>query len=189
MFIKGFNKDLKGYGGFQFKVGEVYSTEQEHPWDWFNYGDKASTTLCFYHEVDSRFCEVQPLGKIYKLRQRDSIRITAHSSNSLRIIRELSREEVYAMLIKENCPWWLTNLLMPPFEVMVQYGNRIRGKWVIQEIIKDRDDFTLEQKYTLLPKKYHRKARYHDMTMALLKKHHMQSDGLIQQSHQAAGGN
>ncbi|NCB28113.1 MAG: hypothetical protein EOM62_22085, partial [Bacteroidia bacterium] len=87
MFIKAFNKDLKGYGGFQFAVGETYTTEEPHPWDWFHYGDKASTTLCFYHKPDSRFCEVQPLGKIYKMRQRDCIRITAHSSNSLKIVR------------------------------------------------------------------------------------------------------
>ena len=127
MFIKAFNKDLKGYGGFQFAVGETYTTEQEHPWDWFHYGDKASTTLCFYHKPDSRFCEVQPLGKIYKMRQRDCIRITAHSSNSLKIVRELSRDEVYAMLLQENCPWWLTNCLMPPFEVMAKYGKSIRG--------------------------------------------------------------
>ena len=171
MFIKAFNKDLKGYGGFQFAVGETYTTEQEHPWDWFHYGDKASTTLCFYHKPDSRFCEVQPLGKIYKMRQRDCIRITAHSSNSLKIVRELSRDEVYAMLLQENCPWWLTNCLMPPFEVMAQYGNRLRGKWMIREIIKDRDDFTLEQKYALLPKKYHAKARYHDMTLSIIKQH------------------
>jgi len=28
-----------------------------------------------------------------------------------------------------------------------------------------------EQKYALLPKKYHAKARYHDMTLAIIKQH------------------
>lgn len=186
MFIKAFDKDLRGCERFQFEVGVTYTTEDDNPAVWFHYAGRASAALCFYRQVDTRFCIVEPLGRIHKRPHHMFIPLTIHATDSIRIVAELSRDEVYRMLLEENCPFWLTNILRPPFEVMARYGKRIRGRYVIREIIKNRDDFTLEQKFALLPKKYHKNAQYHDMTMAVIMQRQKRAEELTRLA--ACGG-
>lgn len=63
MYIKAFDKDLRGSESFQFEVGKTYTTKADNPVVWFHYGDKATTALCFYPKEDTRFCIVEPLGE------------------------------------------------------------------------------------------------------------------------------
>jgi hypothetical protein len=83
------------------------------------------------------------------------VTVKSFATDAIRIVRELSRDEVCRLLLEENCPWWLINRLRPPFEVMLQYGNCLRGTFAIREILTTRHDFTIEQHLALLPKKHH----------------------------------
>ena len=161
VYYKAFDKDLRGYNGFQFEVGTTYISGKCDSSRWFHYSHFLRVTLCYYLKPDSRFCIVEPLGR----RQRFSSNLNSQgcfwTTQELRIVRELNRDEVYEILLKEHCPFWLTNMLSPPFKVLLQYGKRIRGNDV-NEIIQTRDDFTLEQKKALIPKKYHRRAEIHE---------------------------
>lgn len=155
MFIKAIDKDLKGSESFQFEVGKTYTTKADNPVVWFHYGDKATTALCFYPKEDTRFCIVEPLGRTHTRYHHQFVTVKSHATDAIRIVRELSRDEVCRLLLEENCPWWLINRLKPPFEVMLQYGNCLRGTFAVREILTTRHDFTIEQHLALLPKKHH----------------------------------
>ncbi len=155
MFIKAFDKDLRGSESFQFEVGKTYTTKADNPVVWFHYGDKATTALCFYPKEDTRFCIVEPLGRTHTRYHHRCVTVKSFATDTIRIVRELSRDEVCRLLLEENCPWWLANRLRPPFAVMAQYGNCLRGAFAVREILTTRHDFTIEQHLVLLPKKHH----------------------------------
>ncbi len=161
MYYKAFDKDLRGYNGFQFEVGKTYTHERRDSWRWFHYSHYLRVTLWYYANPDSRFCIVEPQGMRQIFHSYVVVRGSYWTTPKIRIVRELSREEVYEILFKEHTPFWLMNILKPPFEVLQQYGKRIRGNDV-DEIIQTRDDFTLEQIKALIPKKHHHRAEVHE---------------------------
>ena len=169
MYYKAFDKDLRGYNGFQFEVGKTYVHENDDSWHWFHYSHFLRVGLYYYTHPDSRFCIVEPQGMRQRFCSNVGIRGNYWTTQKIRIVRELSREEVYEILFKEHTPFWLMNILKPPFEVLQQYGKRIRGKDVA-EIIETRYDFTLEQKKALIPKKYHRRAEIHEKVKEIREK-------------------
>jgi hypothetical protein len=155
MYIKAFDKDLKGSESFQFEVGKTYTTKADNPVVWFHYGDKATTALCFYPKEDTRFCIVEPLGRTHTRYHHRCVTVKSFATDAIRIVRELSHDEVCRLLFEEHCPWWLANYLKPPFEVMAKYGNSLRGELAVSEILTKRSDLTVDQHLALLPKKHH----------------------------------
>ena len=160
-YYKAFDKDLRGFNGFQFEVGKTYTHENDDSWRWFHYSHVLRVTFWYYSNPDSRFCVVESQGRRQRFCSNVGIRGNYWTTQKIRIVRELSRDEVYEILFKEHTPFWLMNMLKPPFEVLQQYGKRIRGNDV-NEIIQTRDDFTLKQKKALIPKKYHRRAEIYE---------------------------
>ena len=88
MYIKGFDKDLK-CRGMQFEVGKIYETgasddELECCTDTVIHFCESLRDVHGYYcaDVDNRFCEVEPLGKVVK--EDDKL-----GTNKIRIVREI----------------------------------------------------------------------------------------------------
>ena len=162
VYYKAFDKGLRGYNGFQFEVGKTYTHEDDDSWRWFHYSHVLRVTFWYYAHPDSRFCIVESQGMRQRFHSNVGVYGNYWTTPKIRIVRELSRDEVYEILFKEHTPFWIMNILKPPFEVLLQYGKRIRGDCVFDEIVRQRDDFTLKQKKALIPKKYHRRAEIHE---------------------------
>lgn len=152
MFVKAFNADMTGYGGYPFAIGKEYESKTSDSWNWFHYTDKLTTALNFYAKPDVRFCEVEPLGEIRRFT--DTMHGRYYTTNKLCIVREISRKEAFAMLSEEQCPIWRLECLEPPYEVLICYRAQLRGSLCYKVLMHC--DLTAEQKESLLPKKYHR---------------------------------
>jgi hypothetical protein len=158
MYYKGFDANLCGYHDYPFEVGRTYSTDIDDTWSWYHYTRYISATINYF-EGDMRICEVEPLGETRRFRDAlDGFGKGYFTTNKLRIVRELSRDEVFDILLAEKCPLFLIKKLNPPFEVLMQYKNQIRGDrchWILSMA-----HLTDEQKRDLLPKVWHRYIRY-----------------------------
>ena len=93
MYIKGFDKDLK-CRGMQFEVGKVYDTgasddELECCTDTVIHFCESLRDVHEYYNANgnSRFCEVEPLGKVFK--EDDKL-----GTNKIRIVREIVGDEL-----------------------------------------------------------------------------------------------
>lgn len=159
MYYKGFDANLRGYGNYSFEVGKTYSTDNDDPWLWYHYARYASATI-IHVKKDIRICEIEPLGETRKYSsQLDGFGKGYYTTNKIRIIRELSRDEVFQTLLTEECPFSLIKKLNPPFEVLIQYKKQIRGTRC--NCILAMNHLTNEQKMKLLPKVWHRYIHYY----------------------------
>ena len=158
MYYKGFDGNLCGYGDYPFEIGRTYATDTDDTWSWYHYTKYASATINYF-ENGMRICEVEPLGEIKVFRDAlDGYGKGYFTTNKIRILRELPREEIFDTLISERCPLFLIQKLNPPFEVLMQYKTHIRGERC--RIILQMNYLTDEQKMMLLPKAWHRYIRF-----------------------------
>lgn len=152
MYFKACTKDLTGYGGFQFEIGKTYSTDDLDDWRWFHYTKYLAQTLRYYHEPDTRFLEVTPLGNRQHFVTGDT---NYWTTNLLQIVRELTREEVYERLLAEKCSFYDLCHLHPPYEVLKKALPR-RLSFTVKQMIAAQPNLTLEQKKDLLPASWHK---------------------------------
>lgn len=157
MYYKGFNGNLCGFDDYRFEIGRTYTTDIDDNWSWFHYTKYASATINYFQE-DMRICEVEPLGEIKTFRDAlDGYGKGYFTTNKLRIIRELSRDEIFETLLLERCSLFLIQKLNPPFDVLMYYKSEIRGNKC--HSILQADHLTDEEKRTLLPKAWHKYIR------------------------------
>jgi len=109
-YYKSFSKSLCGREGFQFKVGGEYQLDHNDTWRWFHYARYASSTLIHTGEGETaRICLVEQLGGIAKFKARNDgyNKGFYFTTNKIKIVRELSYEEIMSVLEKEKCPFYL----------------------------------------------------------------------------------
>lgn len=157
MYYKGFDGKLCGRGEYPFEVGRTYSTDTQDTWSWYHYSKYASATI-IYFDANIRICEVEPLGKqVFFHDKLDGFGKGYYTTNKIRIIRELPKEEIYEVLISEKCSLFLLLKLNPPFAALLQYKAKIRGSYCYS--ILGMRHLTEEQKRLLLPKVWHKHIR------------------------------
>ena len=152
MFIKAFNADLTGYGGFQFEVGQTYETDTDDNWRWFHYTASAAQALRQYNSPDTRFCEVESMAPSKRFRAHYT---DYYTTAKLRIVQEINRDDMLQMLMAEQCPFYLLTRLDPPFDVLAACV-RTRKSFSACADILNKSYLTIEQRKSLLPKKYHK---------------------------------
>lgn len=157
-FYKGFNGELKGRNDFQFQVGETYSTDTDDTWVWFHYAAYVSATLNYFGP-DVRVCVVEPLGDTRFFNcSLDGYNKGYYTTNRFRVIRELSRQEIFQTLDFEKCPFYMILKLQPPYSYLLEHKNQIRGSRCMDII--HRDDLSYDERKSLLPKS---QVRYLDV--------------------------
>lgn len=152
MFIKAFNADLTGHGGFQFEVGQTYETDTDDNWRWFHYTASAAQALRQYNSPDTRFCEVEPMAPSKRFRAHNT---DYYTTAKLRIVREISRDDVLQMLMAERCPFYLLTRLDTPYDVLASCAPARKSFTACADIL-NKSYLTIEQRKSLLPKKYHK---------------------------------
>ncbi len=152
MFIKAFTADLTGYGGYQFEIGKTYETDTDDDWRWFHYTASAAQALRQYNSPDTRFCEVEPIASSKRFRALDT---DYYTTAKLRIVREISCDDMLQLLMAERCPFYLLKRLDPPFDVLAACVPTRKSFSACADILH-KSYLTIEQRKFLLPKKYHK---------------------------------
>lgn len=152
MFIKGFNPDMTGYGGFLFVIGKTYIHPDDDSWRWFHYTNSITGALQYYHDPKACFCEITPLGHKQRFHVQGK---TYWTTDRIRIDRRLSYNEIIARLEKENCPLFILLDYQAPYELLAKKIGK-RPRFGIVYSIVEHPGLSAEQKKLLVPKKYHR---------------------------------
>jgi len=150
MFIKAFNADLTGYGGYQYEIGKAYATDRDDDWRRFHYSASATQALRQYSSPDARFCEVEPMASSKRFRALDT---DYYTTAKLRIVREISRDDVLQMLVAEGGPFCLLTRLDPPFDVLAACVP-VRKSFSACADILHKSYLSIDRRRALLPKKY-----------------------------------
>ena len=89
MYFKGLDKNLKGYNGFQYKIGGTFSVDTDDPWEWLFFAIHIETAVFF----GQRIVEIEPVNNIYTQFGQDNL-----CAKAIRIIREIPLIEILARL-------------------------------------------------------------------------------------------
>jgi len=163
IYYKSFNDLLQGRNNYQFEINKIYQIDHSDTWEWFHFAEYISSTLIHNGKNNEyRICVVEPLGKINKFPARyDGYNKGNYfTTNRIKICRELSKEEIFEILIEEKCSFhMLLEYTIPSFEYLFNNKKKIRGDHYCR-IIANRKDFTNEEKYKLLPKSQYKRLVY-----------------------------
>ena len=93
-YYKSFDENLCGHNGFQFEVGKEFTTDNEDTWQRFHMCRSIKDTLPYYK--NPRICIVEPIDGVTDFGE------GLVSCSKIRIVRELTKEEILNKLKKER---------------------------------------------------------------------------------------
>ena len=145
MYIKGFDENLC-CRGMQYEVGRTYDISDRGELKMcsetaLHFCDNILDVSVYYPIIDlnNRFCEVEPLGRTKK---KKVYGVTKYASQSLRIIRELSEDEIAELYNQERCRYEDTLKTL-------HVGDKIKHNERVVRIIDDNTVQVLTPKQTL----------------------------------------
>ena len=170
IYYKGLDENLCGLNGYQYEVGKEYSADTYDKFHWLHFAEKVSDAFPY----GSRIVEVEPLTKANRYSAADM------NAERVRILRELSGDEIIDRLFEENypppcshfcciCPtYWrpawrhtlslyLMDKIRPTYEQLLRHKDRIKRR--DHRSILHWDWLTADQKRELIPKSWERYIR------------------------------
>ncbi len=151
-YYKGLDDALCARNGFRYEIGKSYAAETDDPWRWLHFAKKVTTAISY----GTRIVEVEPLTRVCRYGSYSDM-----NAEKIRIVRELSRDEVIDKLVQEKCPVYRMVYYKPTYEELLRIRNHIKrcGHY---SICYEFDWLTAEQKLSLLPKSWKNRVQYHE---------------------------
>lgn len=146
-YYKGLDENLCGLNGYPYEVGKEYSADTDNKFHWLHFAEKVSGAFPY----GPRIVEVEPLTKVSRYNAADL------NTKKIRIVRELSADEIIDRLFEENYPIYLMDKVKPSYVQLLHHKDRI--KRCDHRAILHWDWLTPEQKRVLLPKSWERYIR------------------------------
>lgn len=153
-YYKGLDENCCGCNDFQYEIGKVFTAETTDSWHLLHFAEKVSTAIKF----GTRIVEVEPITPINRFEPFDDM-----NAKSIRILRELPKEEIAEKLFEEKCPVYKMVGIKPPYEVLLCHKDSIK-RCDHRFICNSFDWLTEEQKQTLLPKSWKRSIHVHELS-------------------------
>lgn len=147
IYYKGLDENLCGLNGYQYEAGKEYSADTYDKFHWLHFAEKVSDAFPY----GSRIVEVEPLTKANRYSAADM------NAERVRILRELSGDEIIDRLFEENYPLYLMDKIRPTYEQLLRHKDRIKRR--DHRSILHWDWLTADQKRELLPKSWERYIR------------------------------
>lgn len=147
IYYKGLDENLCGLNGYQYEVGKEYSADTDDKFHWLHFAEKVSDAFPY----GPRIVEVEPLTKVKRYSAADM------SAERIRILRELSADEIIDRLFEENYPLYLMDKISPTYEQLLRHKDRIKRR--DHRSILHWAWLTADQKRLLLPKSWERYIR------------------------------
>ena len=144
-YYKGLDENLCARNGYPYEIGEEFTAETDDSWHWLHFARKVTDAIRY----GSRIVEIEPVTAVQRYGSYADM-----NARTIRIVRELSREEVMAKLIEEKCPVYKMVYFQPTYEELLRYKEHIR-RCDHYSICYEFDWLTPEQKKILLPRSWH----------------------------------
>lgn len=155
LYYKGLNDNLCGKNNFQYAIGEIFTAGTDDPWHWLYFTKKVTRAIPY----GKRIVEVMPITAVRCFGGRDD-----RNARTIRIVRELFREEILEKLIQEKCPFYKMVYIEPTYEELLRYRDYIKP-CDHYSICCEFDWLTEDQKMEFLPKWW--ESRVHGRFCAL----------------------
>lgn len=152
-YYKGLDENLCGMNGFQYEIGKEFTADTDDSWHWLHFAKKLTDAIRY----GNRIVEVKPLTAVQRYGSYADM-----NARSIRIVRELPREEVVEKLIEEKCPIYKMVYLRPTYEELLRNRDHIH-RCDHRSICVEFDWLTEEQKLSLLPKSWKRNVHIHEL--------------------------
>ncbi len=152
-YYKGLDENLCGMNGFQYEIGKEFTADTDDSWHWLHFAKKLTDAIRY----GNRIVEVEPLTAVQRYGSYADM-----NARSIRIVRELPREEVVEKLIEEKCPIYKMVYLRPTYEELLRNREHIH-RCDHRSICVEFDWLTEEQKLSLLPKSWKRNVHIHEL--------------------------
>lgn len=152
-YYKGLDENLCGMNGFQYEIGKKFTADTDDSWHWLHFAKKLTDAIRY----GNRIVEVEPLTAVQRYGSYADM-----NARSIRIVRELPREEVVEKLIEEKCPIYKMVYLRPTYEELLRNREHIH-RCDHRSICVEFDWLTEEQKLSLLPKSWKRNVHIHEL--------------------------
>lgn len=146
-YYKGLDENLRGLNSYQYEVGKEYSAGTDNKYHWLHFAEKVSGAFPY----GPRIVEVEPVTKVNRYNSTDL------NAEKIRIVRELSADEVVNRLFEENYPLYLMDKIRPSYAQLLRHKDHI--KRCDHRAILHWDWLTPDQKRVLLPKSWERYIR------------------------------
>lgn len=157
-YYKGLDDNLRGRNGFQYEIGKEFTADTDDSWHWLHFARKVTDAIWY----GKRVVEVEPVKPTQYYGNYSDL-----NAKTIRIVRELSRDEIFEKLIEEKCPVFGMVYIEPTFEELLRMKDHIRRS-DHESILWDFDWLTAEQKMALLPKSWAARVRTHELSKAIL---------------------
>ena len=152
IYYKGLDENLCGMNGFQYVVGQEYTADTDDSWHWLHFAKKVTDAIRY----GNRIVEVEPVTAVQRYGSYADM-----NARTIRIVRELSRDEVVAKLVGEKCPIYKMIYFKPTYEELIRNRDHI-SRCDHYSICNEFDWLTEEQKLSLLPKSWKRNVHIHE---------------------------
>ena len=117
VYYKGLDENLCGKNGYPFAIGGEFTADTDDNWHWLHFAKKASTAIRY----GKRVVEVEPVTTVQRFGPYDDL-----NARTIRVVRELPREELIARLMEEKCAFYKMVYIEPTYEELARYRDHIR---------------------------------------------------------------
>ncbi len=149
VYYKGLDENLCGKNGYPFAIGGEFTANTDDNWHWLHFAKKASTAIRY----GKRVVEVEPVTTVQRFGPYDDL-----NARTIRVVRELPREELIARLIEEKCAFYKMVYIEPTYEELARYRDHIR-KCDYFSICYEFNWLTEAEKLELLPESWALRVR------------------------------
>ena len=157
-YYKGLDDNLCGRNGFQYEIGKEFTADTDDSWHWLHFAKKVTDAIFYGHRV----VEVEPVTAVQRYGSYSDM-----NAKTIRIVRELTRDEIIDKLVEEKFPVYRMVYFEPTYKELLRIKDHIhRGDHM--SICCEFDWLTAEQKLSLLPKSWASRVRTHEVSKALL---------------------
>ena len=145
VYYKGLDENLCGKNGYPYAIGGEFTADTDDNWHWLHFAKKVSTAIRY----GNRVVEVEPMTTVQRFGRYDD-----QNAKTIRIVRELPREELLQKLVDEKCSFYKMVHIEPTYEELLRYRDHIRICDHFS-ICYEFNWLTSNQKKALLPRNWH----------------------------------
>jgi hypothetical protein len=159
-YYKGLDENMCGRNGFQYNVGGEFTANTDDNWCWLHFARKVTDAV----QYGKRVVEVEPVTTAHRYGSDSNM-----NAKTIRIVRELSRDEILGKLVEEKCRICMMTKFEPTYDELVRIKDHIRRS-DYTSIACNFKWLTADERIALLPRIWAERVRIYERGQAMRRK-------------------